>query len=87
MKEIVKNVYHVGDSGCSVYLVNTNSKEGLVLIDCGMSLDMIKKISKLNLNPKNIKHSILTHFHIDIKHCILMFTVYVKRTNLIVVVV
>ena len=65
MKEIVKNVYHVGDSGCSVYLVNTSSKEGLVLIDCGMSLDIINKISKVGLNPKDIKHCILTHFHID----------------------
>jgi len=65
VKEIFKNIYHVGDSGCSVYLVNTSSEEGLVLIDCGMSLDMIKKISKLNLNPKDIKHCILTHFHID----------------------
>ena len=65
MKKIVKKIYHVGDSGCSVYLVNTNSEEGLVLIDCGMSLEMINKISKVGLNPKNIKHCILTHFHID----------------------
>jgi len=65
MKEIVKNIYHVGDSGCSVYLVNTKSKEGLVLIDCGMNLDMLNKISKVGLNPRNINHCILTHFHID----------------------
>ena len=65
MKEIVKNIYHVGDSGCSVYLINTNSKNGLVLIDCGMSLQMIKKISKFNLNPMEIKHCLITHFHID----------------------
>ena len=65
MKEIVKNIYYIGDSGCSVYLVNTNSKEGLVLIDCGMNLDVINKISKVGLNPKNIKHCILTHLHID----------------------
>ena len=65
MKEIVKSVYHVGDSGCSVYLVNTKSKEGLVLIDCGMNLDMLNKISKVGLNPRNINHCILTHFHID----------------------
>lgn len=65
MKEVIKDVYHVGDSGCSVYLVNTNSEEGLVIIDCGMSIELIKKISKLGLNPRNIKHCILTHFHID----------------------
>ena len=65
MREIIKNVYHVGDSGCSVYLINTNSDEGLVLIDCGMDIDLIKKISKNGLNPRKIKHCFLTHFHID----------------------
>ena len=65
MKEIFKDVYHVGDSGCSVYLVNTHSDDGLILIDCGMSLSLIKRISKNGLNPLDIKHSILTHFHID----------------------
>ena len=65
MKEVIKNIYHVGDSGCSVYLINTLSEEGLVLIDCGMSLSMIKNISKIGLNPMDIKHCILTHFHID----------------------
>jgi glyoxylase-like metal-dependent hydrolase (beta-lactamase superfamily II) len=65
MKEVIKDVYHVGDSGCSVYLVNTNSKEGLVLIDCGMNIELIKDISKLGLNSSEINHCILTHFHID----------------------
>ncbi len=65
MKEIIKNVYHLGDSGCSVYLVNSQSEDGLVLIDSGMSIDLIKRISKLGLNANNIKHCILTHFHID----------------------
>ncbi|UCD01970.1 MAG: MBL fold metallo-hydrolase [Promethearchaeota archaeon] len=65
MKEIYKNIYHVGDSGCSVYLIDTSSEDGLVLIDCGMSLNLIKKISKFNLNPMEIGHCIITHFHID----------------------
>ena len=65
MKKILKNVYHVGDSGCSVFLIDTQSDEGLVLIDAGMSLQMIRKISNVGLNPKDIKHCILTHFHID----------------------
>jgi len=65
MREIFKDIYHIGDSGCSVYLVQTHSEEGLVLIDCGMSLEMIKKIGKLNLDPMEIKHCIITHFHID----------------------
>jgi len=65
MKEIVKNVFHIGDSGCSVFLVNSESEDGLVLIDCGMSLDMIKNINKHGFNPMEIKHCIITHFHID----------------------
>jgi len=65
MKEIIKTVYHVGDSGCSVFLIDTQSDDGLVLIDCGMSLSLIKKISKVGLNSMDIKHCILTHFHID----------------------
>jgi glyoxylase-like metal-dependent hydrolase (beta-lactamase superfamily II) len=65
MNEIIKDIYHIGDSGCSVYLINTRSEEGLVLVDCGMSLNLIKKISKIGLNPMNINHCIITHFHID----------------------
>ncbi|KKL76713.1 hypothetical protein LCGC14_2042130 [marine sediment metagenome] len=65
MKEIYKDVYHVGDSGCSIYLVDTHGEDKLVLIDCGMRLSLIKKISKLNLNPMDINHCIITHFHID----------------------
>ncbi len=65
MKEILKYVYHIGDSGCSVYLVDTQSDDGLVLIDAGMSLDLIKRINGVGLEPKNIKHCLITHFHID----------------------
>ncbi len=65
MKQITDHVYHIGDSGCSVFLVDTQSDDGLVLIDCGMSVEMIKSITKIGLNPKGIRHCILTHFHID----------------------
>jgi len=65
MKEVFKDIYHIGNSGCSVYLIDTKSDDGLVLIDCGMNLSLIKKISKIGLNPMDIKHCILTHFHID----------------------
>ena len=81
MKEICKNIYYVGDSGCSVYLVDTNSNDGLVLIDCGMSLEMLKKISKLNLNPMEIKHCIITHFHIDHIAACYEFKEFNKKVN------
>jgi len=65
MEKVYKNVYHVGDSGCSVFLIDSESSDGLILIDCGMSLNLIKKIAKLGLNPLDIQHCIITHFHID----------------------
>ena len=65
MKKVTEHVYRVGDSGCSVFLVNTQSDDGLILIDCGMSLEMIKGITKVGLKPTEIGHCILTHFHID----------------------
>jgi glyoxylase-like metal-dependent hydrolase (beta-lactamase superfamily II) len=65
MKEIYNGIYHVTNSGCSVYLVDTRSQEGLVLIDCGMNVNQIKKIKEFDLNPMNIKHCIITHNHID----------------------
>ncbi|KKM50713.1 hypothetical protein LCGC14_1555900 [marine sediment metagenome] len=30
MKEIIKDIYHIGDVGCSVYLINTQSEERLI---------------------------------------------------------
>lgn len=65
MKEIITDVYHVGSSGCDVYLVDTKSSEGLVLIDCGMDISLIRSISEKGLNPANIEHCIITHCHID----------------------
>ncbi len=66
MKELIKNIYHVGDSGCSVFLVNTESDDGLVLIDAGMNANMISKnLNKAGLNPSDINHCIITHCHID----------------------
>jgi glyoxylase-like metal-dependent hydrolase (beta-lactamase superfamily II) len=65
MKQIIKNIYHVGDNECSVYLVDTQSDQGLVLIDAGMNLNMIKQIDSHGMRFKNIQHCILTHCHID----------------------
>ena len=65
MSIILPNVYHVGDSGCSVFLVDTRSSDGLVLIDAGLSLPMIQGIYKFGLDASDIEHCILTHFHID----------------------
>ncbi len=45
MKQIIKDIYHVGDNECSVYMVDTQSDQGQVLIDADMNLNMIKQIS------------------------------------------
>jgi len=47
MKQIIKNIYHVGDIECSVYMVDTQSDQGFVLIDAGMNLNLIKQVSSL----------------------------------------
>ena len=65
MRQIIKNIYHVGDNECSVYMVDTQSEQGLILIDAGMNLDMIKQIVSYGMRFEDIKHCILTHCHID----------------------
>ncbi len=65
MRQIIKNIYHVGDNECSVYMVDTQSDQGLVLIDAGMNLNMIKQIEAHGVRFKDIQHCILTHCHID----------------------
>jgi glyoxylase-like metal-dependent hydrolase (beta-lactamase superfamily II) len=65
MKQIIDPIWHVGDSGCSVYAVDTLSDGGLVLIDAGMDLDMIKRIKINGRKFEDIRHCILTHCHID----------------------
>jgi len=46
-------------------MVDTQSDQGLVLIDAGMNLNMIKQISSHGMRFENIQHCILTHCHID----------------------
>jgi len=65
MRQIINNIYHVGDNECSIYLVDTKNDQGLVLIDAGMNLDMIKCIDSNDFKFEDIKHCILTHCHID----------------------
>ena len=65
MKQITKNVYHVGSSGCDIYLIDTKSNDGLILIDCGMNIKIIQDLSKEGLDPLEINHCIITHCHID----------------------
>jgi glyoxylase-like metal-dependent hydrolase (beta-lactamase superfamily II) len=50
---------------CCVYLVDTKSDDGLVLIDAGLYLQKIKEIERFGFKLKDIKHCLITHGHID----------------------
>jgi len=70
MIEIVKDVYVVkphnpNEPGCCVYMVDTKSDDGLVLIDVGLYIEPIRVIEKEGFDLKDIKHCLITHGHID----------------------
>ena len=72
MRKIVDNVYVVKPydpnvAGSCVYMVDTKSDDGLVLIDAGMDIELIRVIEKDGFDVKEIKHCLITHCHID--HC------------------
>jgi glyoxylase-like metal-dependent hydrolase (beta-lactamase superfamily II) len=64
-KQIIEKIWHLGDSVCAVYLVDTGNDAGLVLIDAGMDLEMIRGIDIDGLGFEDIRHCILIHCHID----------------------
>ncbi|UCC19195.1 MAG: MBL fold metallo-hydrolase [Promethearchaeota archaeon] len=70
LRKVVDNVYIVNPynpnvQGCCVYMVDTKSDDGLVLIDAGMDIEPIQAIEKDGFNLKDIKHCLITHGHID----------------------
>lgn len=70
MKKIAPNIYVVKpydpDSlDCCVYLIDTKSEDGLVLIDVGLNIEPIQEINKKGFAIKDIKHCLITHGHLD----------------------
>ncbi|MFX1438563.1 MAG: MBL fold metallo-hydrolase [Promethearchaeota archaeon] len=70
MKKVVDNVYVVKPFDpevvdCCVYLVDTKSDDGLILIDAGINLEPIQEIEKEGFKLKDIKHCLITHGHLD----------------------
>ncbi|MFW9829318.1 MAG: MBL fold metallo-hydrolase [Candidatus Thorarchaeota archaeon] len=70
MKEIVKDIYVLNpynptELDCCVYMVDTKSDDGLVLIDAGLYIEPIKKIAKEGFDLEQIQHVLLTHAHLD----------------------
>lgn len=65
---IAGNLYYVGNSWVSVYLIDTG--EGLILIDTAMPQTVyltLEGIRSLGFNPKDIRLILLSHAHYD--HC------------------
>ncbi|MFX1455128.1 MAG: MBL fold metallo-hydrolase [Promethearchaeota archaeon] len=70
MKEIVKDVYIVKPYDpniidCCVYLIDTKSEDGLILIDAGINFEPIQEIEKEGFKLNDIKHCLITHGHLD----------------------
>jgi glyoxylase-like metal-dependent hydrolase (beta-lactamase superfamily II) len=70
MKEILKDIYLLKpytptDLDCCVYMINTRSDDGLILIDAGLYLEPIENIQNFGFDPKQIKHLLITHAHLD----------------------
>ncbi|MHA1986687.1 MAG: MBL fold metallo-hydrolase [Promethearchaeota archaeon] len=70
LKDIVKDVYVVksydpNDIDCCVYLVDTKSDDGLILIDAGINFEPIQDIESHGFKLKDIKHCLITHGHLD----------------------
>ncbi|MFX1308586.1 MAG: MBL fold metallo-hydrolase [Promethearchaeota archaeon] len=70
MKKIVNNVFVVkpyvpNSMDCCVYLIDTKSDDGLVLIDVGLDIEPIQEIEKKGFNLNEIKNCLITHGHLD----------------------
>ena len=65
---VIDNIYFVGNTWVSVYLIDTS--EGLVLLDCAYEENLyllIDSIRALGFDPHQIKHLLISHGHFD--HC------------------
>ncbi|MFX1293186.1 MAG: MBL fold metallo-hydrolase, partial [Promethearchaeota archaeon] len=70
MKTVVKDVYVVKPYDpsivdCCVYLIDTKSDDGLILIDTGINFEPIQEIEKEGFKLAHIKHCLITHGHLD----------------------
>lgn len=66
--QVIENLYFVGNTWVSVYLIDT--PEGLILIDCAYEENLyllIHSIHALGFDPENVRHLLISHGHFD--HC------------------
>ena len=60
--KVIENVYFVGNTWVSVYLIDT--PEGLILIDCAYEENLyllIDSIRGLGFDPKDIRHLLISY--------------------------
>lgn len=81
MRKITENIFQVGDSGCSVYLVHSSGK--YALIDIGMDFDQIRTIEQRGISFNAIEYCILTHCHIDHIHALASLKKYSPSIKLV----
>ncbi|MFW9952783.1 MAG: MBL fold metallo-hydrolase, partial [Candidatus Thorarchaeota archaeon] len=70
MKNIIDHIYVVKEydpssQDCCVYLIDSQSSEGLILIDAGIRVEGFKEIEKFGFHLENLKHCLITHGHLD----------------------
>ena len=70
MKKVVDDVYVVkpfdpNAVDCCVYLVDTKSEDGLILVDAGITFKPFEEIEKEGFKLADIKHCLITHGHLD----------------------
>ncbi|NHJ23661.1 MAG: MBL fold metallo-hydrolase [Candidatus Lokiarchaeota archaeon] len=70
MKKITDHLYVVKEynpnsQDCCVYLVDSQSDEGLILIDAGINQEPFQEIKKFGFDLGNLKHCLITHGHLD----------------------
>lgn len=66
--KVIENIYFVGNTWVSVYLLDTDV--GLVLLDCAYEENLyllIDSIRVLGFDPHDIRHLLISHGHFD--HC------------------
>lgn len=70
MRQILRNIYllkecKLAEPTSAIYLLNTESDDGLILIDTGLGFDFKKDMKKTRFKASDIKHCLLTHGHLD----------------------
>ncbi|MBY9010096.1 MAG: MBL fold metallo-hydrolase, partial [Candidatus Lokiarchaeota archaeon] len=69
MKEIVDSIYAIENinptQDCILYIIDTKSNEGLVLIDPGLYFKYDQEFGEKGFSVRDINHCLITHEHLD----------------------